>query len=247
MDAHNELLVQFEYHSPEGIRKSLADGFDPNTITNGQPLLMELVGMYTRTPRFKDCVQVLVDAGLQWDDELLLATLLNNAGALESILQKNPAAVNKKYTLPCTYTPLPEASLMHICAEFNHLDCAKVLIQYGANIESIAGKDENGFGGQTPIFHTVNQNSNNSFQMLQYLLQLGADVKRTVTGIIWGQGYEWETLIPAVNPISYAMMGMLPQMHRNERTIADIVSLLLQHGYGTEYTPVNIPNKYLHP
>ena len=99
--------------------------------------------------------------------------------------------------------------------------------------------------GQTPIFHTVNQNSNNSIDMLNYLLSQSVDLKLTVTGIIWGKGYDWETLIPGVNPISYAMMGLLPQMHRREITISKIVITLLKHEYGIDYTPKNIPCKYL--
>jgi len=52
-------------------------------------------------------------------------------------------------------------------------------------------------------------------------------------------------LIPAVNPISYAMMGLLPQMHRGEQTIATVVSTLLKHAYGINYIPQNVPCKYL--
>ncbi|MEJ7740718.1 MAG: hypothetical protein WKF97_25150 [Chitinophagaceae bacterium] len=56
---------------------------------------------------------------------------------------------------------------------------------------------------------------------------------------------EWETLIPAVNPISYAMMGLLPQMHRSEITISNVVSTLLKVAYGIGYIPENIPCAYL--
>ena len=81
--------------------------------------------------------------------------------------------------------------------------------------------------------------------MLNYLLSKSADLGLTVTGLIWGKGCPWETLIPAVNPISYAMMGLLPQMHRNEMTISKAVSLLLKAAYDIDYTPSNMPNKYL--
>jgi len=135
--------------------------------------------------------------------------------------------------------------LLHICAEYNHLSCAKVLIQHGADVNARAGTDEYGFGEHTPIFHTVNQNQNNSADMLSWLLDQGADLKITVKGLIWGKGYDWETLIPAVNPISYAMMGLLPQVHRNEMTISKVVTLLLKHAYGIDYMPVNVPCKYL--
>ena len=102
-----------------------------------------------------------------------------------------------------------------------------------------------GFGGQKPIFHTVNQILNHSIDMLDYLLSKSADLQITVAGLIRGKGYEWETLVPAVNPISYAMMGLLPQMHRNEITISTIISLLLKAAYGIDYTPKNVPCAYL--
>jgi hypothetical protein len=105
--------------------------------------------------------------------------------------------------------------------------------------------DEHGFGGQTPIFHTVNQILHASADMLNYLLANSADLKITIPGLIWGKGYQWETFIPAVNPVSYTMMGLLPQMHRSEMIISNTVSLLLHAGYGIDYTSPNVPNKYL--
>ena len=81
--------------------------------------------------------------------------------------------------------------------------------------------------------------------MLHFLLAKDVAIRITVSGLIWGKGYDWETLIPAVNPINYAMMGLLPQMHRDEKTIADTVSLLLKHEFGIDYQSANVPNKYL--
>jgi hypothetical protein len=52
--------------------------------------------------------------------------------------------------------------------------------------------------------------------MFNYLLSKSADMKITIIGLIWGKGYDWETFVPSVNPISYAMMGLLPQMLRDE-------------------------------
>lgn len=81
--------------------------------------------------------------------------------------------------------------------------------------------------------------------MLELLLFKSADAKATVAGIVWGKGYEWETLIPAVNPISYAMMGLLPQMHHDEKIISKTVTRLLQYAYGINYHPKNVPCAYL--
>ncbi|MEO7982620.1 MAG: ankyrin repeat domain-containing protein [Bacteroidota bacterium] len=245
MSELDAIAGQIELHSVEGIRECFLHGVNPNDIFNGHPLLYELTSEYTRSPRFKDCVKAFVDYGLQLPDTVLLSVFLDNAECLHQQLSRDKQAVTKKYSLRCAYTPLHEVTLLHICAEFNHRLSAEVLLYHGADINARAGMDENGFGGQTPIFHTVNQNGNHSAGMLEYLLAESADLSITVPGLIWGKGYAWETLIPSVNPISYAMMGMLPQMHRDEKTIANIVSRLLQQQYEIDYTPENIPCKYL--
>jgi len=241
----NDLVIQIELHSVEGIRECFSHGINPNDHFRGIPLIYELTSEYTRSPRFKDCVKVFVDYGLEFDDKSLLSVLLDDAKSLELLISKNPEIVSRKHTLRCAYTPLYEVTLLHICAEFNHLSCAEVLVNHGAAINAKAGVDEDGFGGQTPVFHTVNQNSNQSIDVLNFLLSRSVDLKITVPGLIWGKSYEWETLIPAVNPISYAMMGLLPQMHRDEVTISKIVTILLRHEYGIDYSPKNVPCEYL--
>ena len=245
MEKLQEIVGHIETHSVEGIRECFSQGVNPNDSFRGEPLIYELTSEYGRTTRFKECVKVFVDYGLEFEDKILLSVLLDDAKSLAFEISDDPEAVFKRYTLRCAYTPLFRASLLHICAEFNHLSCAEVLVRHGADINAEAGLDEYGFGGQTPIFHTVNQNSNHSIQMLNFLLSRSADLKITVSGLIWGKGYEWETLIPAVNPINYAMMGLLPQMHRNENTITKIVTMLIKHAYGIDYSPQNVPCAYL--
>jgi hypothetical protein len=77
------------------------------------------------------------------------------------------------------------------------------------------------------------------------LLSQNADLDITVKGLVWGRGYTWETFIPSVNPISYAMMGLLRQFQRTEKDIYEVVSVLMKYQYGIEYSPANIPNRYL--
>ncbi|HEY8930241.1 MAG TPA: ankyrin repeat domain-containing protein [Mucilaginibacter sp.] len=242
-----KLLYDIEVHSVEGIKKYFDDGGSPNDIlSDGKPAFTMMVEMYSRGPRFKDCIRAFLDAGLEFEDEALLAVLAHDVEKLERVLKSDPSIVHKIYSLyNNTYTPLTGGTLMHFCAEFNSIDCARLLLRYGATINAKAGIDEHGFGGHTPIFHTVNQNGNNSADMLYFLLENGADLTITVKGLIWGKGYEWETFVPAVNPISYAMMGSLPQFHRKEKTIANVVSLLIKHAYGIDYAPPNVPNAYL--
>src|SRR4030095_1844091 len=245
MNYLQKIIGDIEEHSVEGIKECFANGVHPNDLHKGISLIYELTSEYARGPKFKECVKVFVDHGLVFEDKILLSVLLDDAASLDLQVKKDPEAVRRKVSLRCAYTPLYETSLLHICAEFNHVSCAEVLVKHGANINAKAGIDEYGFGGQTPIFHTVNQNQDQSADMMNYLLSHSADLDLTVKGLVWGKGYEWETLIPAVNPISYAMMGLLPQMHRNEIVISKSVSLLLRVGYGIDYSFPNVPCAYL--
>lgn len=245
MNYLEKIINDIEEHSVDGIRQCFQNGINPNDHFRDQPLIYELTSEYMRSYRFKDCVKAFVDHGLVFDDKVLLSVLLDDASTLENVLSTDPTAANKRYTLRCAFTPLYQATLLHICAEFNHVACAEVLLKRGVDINAKAGIDENGFGGQTPIFHTVNQILNRSADMLNFLLAKSADLQIQVKGLIWGKGYPWETLIPAVNPISYAMMGLLPQMHRSESDVSKTVSLLLKAAFEIDYVSPNVPNKYL--
>ena len=245
MDYLQKIMIAFEIHNVDDIKECFENGIDPNQIHNGRPLIYDLIEMYSRGPLFKQCFKVFVDYGLKFDDKVLLAVFLDDAATLDSLLIADKTALTKKYSFNCTFTPLYEASLLHICAEYNHLSCAEVLVKHGAAINAKAGLDENGFGGHTPIFHTVNQNANRCIDVMKYLLTQNADLSLTVKGLIWGKGYSWETFIPEVNPISYAMMGLLRQFQRTEPQIYEVVSLLFKAKYGEGYFPNNIPNKYL--
>ena len=245
MDYLHKIIIDFELHSPAGIRECFMHGVDPNAVVNQQPLVYSLINMYTRGPGFKACMEVFAEMGLLFEDKALLAVLLDDAQTLDALLSKDPSQVTLARTLNCTFTPLYEASLLHICSEYNHLACAKVLMRFGANVNVKAGFDQDGLGGQTPIFHTVNQHDNLCLDMMQFLIAQGADLQLTLKGLVWGKGYEWETLIPAVNPISYAMMGLLPQFQRTENNIYKNVSHLFQAVYKNPIEPRNVPNAYL--
>jgi hypothetical protein len=68
-----------------------------------------------------------------------------------------------------------------------------------------------------------------------------------LVGLSWGKGYEWETTFFDVTPISYAQMGLLPQVHRSERGIYSNIRHLLEAA-GQRVPPLdNVPNRYLRP
>lgn len=239
-----ELTGEIEIHSIEGVKSCFQQGAEPNGIHEGKSMFQILISMYTRSPRFKELVKLFIDNGAGLDDKVLLSVLQDDAAQLKEYLEDEPALISHQVKIDCAYINLVDVSLLHICAEYNHIDCAKVLVEYGINVNVKAGVDENGFGGFTPIFQTVNSNRNASEDMMYFLLDNGADLDYTVKGFYWGKGYPWETFIPAVNPISFAMMGLLRQFHRPEKMIAKIVSTLMRYKDGTDFILPNIPNKY---
>jgi len=245
MNFYKKVITDIELHSSGGIRECFENGVSPDYIFKGRPLIYELIGGYKRGASFKECVKVFVEFNVKFNDKTLLAVLMDNSSALEYELKKNPEALNNKYTFDCAFTPFDGASLLHICSEYNHISCAKILSKHGANVNAKAGIDKNGFGGQTPIFHTVNQHDNLCIETMKYLISQSADLIITIEGLIWGKGYDWETFIPAVNPVSYALMGLLPQFHRRENQVYEVVEILIKEAYGTNYKHRNIPNKYL--
>ena len=245
-NAYTQLLYDMEVHDAEGIRQYFESGGDPNEIHDGVSIFSTMVEMYFRSPRFQKCIQVFIDYGLTFADQPLLAVLNNDSATLDALIRADPAITEKKYSaFRNAYTSLEEATLLHYCAEYNHTDCAETLVAHGSDVNARTGFDEFGFGGHTPVFHTVCQNQNNSYDMLNFLIGRSADLTVMVKGLFWGKGYDWETFLPAVNPLSYAMMGLLPQMHRDLTTTQSIVSLLLKQAYGINFSPPNVPNKYL--
>ncbi len=62
MALSDDLLFAFEIHSAEKIRSVLAAGLDPKVPINGKAPIRILTEMYLRSPRFVDCLRVILDA-----------------------------------------------------------------------------------------------------------------------------------------------------------------------------------------
>lgn len=239
------LLLGFETHSVEKIRAALEMGVDVNGLIDGKTPLTWLIEMYLRSPRFSDCVRNLMQAGARCPDSGLLAVLLDDAEMLRGGLRKNPALVRHRVDLRCAFTPLIGASLLHVAAEFGVINTAQTLIEAGADVEAKAAVDDYGFNGHTPLFHTVCQNDNHCQPVMRLLLEHGANAGIRLPAITWGKGFEWETTIFDVTPISYAQAGLLPQFQRNERHVYENIRLLAHASGRILPEELNVPNKYL--
>ena len=246
-DLANDLLVAFELQSVEKIRSVLDAGLDLRSPIRGKSPVNWLTEMYSRGDDFPKCLRLLLDRGAVLDDPVIAPVLLNDADALAAAIWATPSLLEHRTSMVSAFTPLLGATLLHVAAEYGNADVASVLIEMGAEVDATAAVDEFGLNGHTPLFHTVNSISNVSAPILKLLLKAGAKPDVALRGITWGKGFEWETTLFDVTPVSYAQFGLLPQVHRRDRDIYDNITLLLEAA-GRPVPPLdNVPNKYLGP
>ena len=241
-----ELLTAFELHSPDRIRAVLESGFDVGTTINGQRPVNALIEMYLRSDRFPTCLRLLLERGATLDDPKLAPVLLDDPEALSLAVQNDSSLLQHRTTMVCAFTPLIGASLLHVAAEYGHLKVARKLLELGVDVDARADQDSVGFGGQTPLFHTVNSNENRSEPVMRLLLEAGARADVLLAGITWGKDMEWETECFDVTPVSYAQLGLLRQFQRSEEDTYSNIRTLLRF-LGRELPKLgNIPNRYLY-
>lgn len=240
-----KLLVAFETHSVKDIRKILDAGFDTQAPIKGKSVVNSLTEMYSRSDSFPDCLRLLLERGAALDDPRIAPVLLDDADGLAAALRADPSLIAHRTSMVSTFTPLIGASLLHVAAEYGNMKAARVLLDMGADVNARASFDEHGLNGHTPIFHTVNSSWNRSAPLMHALLDAGAKPDVRLDGITWGRGFEWETTCFDVTPISYAQLGLLPQVHRCEADIYANIRRLLEAA-GRQVPPLdNVPNRYL--
>jgi ankyrin repeat protein len=243
--AEAELLSAFETHSVETVRALLDAGLDPHAPIDGKPPAVWLTEMYFRSDQFPACLRLLLDRGATLADPAVVPVLLDDAEGVAAAVRIDPCLLTRRTTLVSSFTPLVGASLLHVAAEYGNLNAARALVEAGADVNATAAVDEHGLNGHTPLFHTVS--ANRSEPIMRLLLEAGARADVRVAGITWGKGFEWETTVFDVTPISYAQMGLLPQMHRRERDVYANIRRLLDASKRPVPPLDNVPNRYLQP
>lgn len=205
-----------EGHCLDEIRALLDAGLPPDVRIRGRTLINWLTKMYSRSDRFADCLRILLERGAKLDDPYIAPVSLDDAVAIKSAIHTNPGLLQQVTTLTSAFTPLVGASLLHVAAEYGHLNAVRALLEVGADPDARAATDEYGLNGHTPLFHTVNSSHNRSQPIMRLRLEAGARPDTFLPGITWGKGFEWETTCFDVTPISYCQMGLLPQVHRED-------------------------------
>lgn len=247
MSAIEDLLAAFDGHDIDGVDAALKAGADPSKPIRGRTPVLWLLQEYTRSERLGDCLRLLLERGARVPDPLLIPILLNDAPSVKTIIHSHPNVLQHRTSLVSAFTSLEGVSLLHVAAEYGNLEAARVLVDAGVDVNAKAALDEDGLNGHTPIFHTVNSSHNRSEPIMRLLLDAGARTDVRLAGLNWGKGYEWETTFFDVTPISFAQMGLMPQVHRSENDIYANIRHLLRSANRRIPPLGNTPNRYLRP
>jgi ankyrin repeat protein len=186
--ALERLLAAFDGQEADEVRSALSDGADVRSPVNGKLPIEWLTEQYTRSDRLPACLRLLLDHGAVPPDPAVLPFLLDAADAVREAIRANSSVLLHRTTLVSTFTPLAGASLLDVAAEYGNLNAARTLVEAGADVNAQAAVDEQGPGGHTPLFHTVNSHANRSEPVMRPLLDAGADATVRLPGITWGRG-----------------------------------------------------------
>lgn len=127
---------------------------------------------YSRHPGGKHrCLELVERHSMRLPDTPVMAVHRGRIDLLERHFERDPRIVERTFSLAEIYpaelgcgpdlsyglhgTPIDRTTLLHICVEFDEIEIARWLIAHGADVNGRADIDEDGFGGHTPLFGCV--------------------------------------------------------------------------------------------
>jgi Ankyrin repeat len=125
----------------------------------------------SRRPASKHAIlEMYAQRGLAYPDTPTMALHRGRLDLLEAHVRRDPGTVHRRFTHREIYpaemgcldpidatvgTPLDGTTLLHMCVEFDEWEIALWLLDHGADPNARATVGPSGFGGYTPLFHTV--------------------------------------------------------------------------------------------
>jgi hypothetical protein len=213
--------------NPAGLR-FLAELNAPLTNERGDRLapLALVLETYSRNPVGKHALlEIFAERGYDFPDTPIMAFHRGRIDLLEEHRRRDPALLSRRFTLREIYppalgcapdersgmhwTPIDGTTLLHLSIDFGEREIFDWLLAHGADVDARATVAADGFGGHTPLFHTVVCGPWSRLTMLQSLLDRGAstDIRaslhkfldwredpfwheaRNVTALEWGRGF----------------------------------------------------------
>ena len=216
------LFAACETLNPDTLQWLLEHGADPNCGTEemwksrGVPhpgtALDYLLGTYVRdSERLGACIEILLRASGKsvYVSPAVLAVIRNHVTELTELLAENPALIHRRFpdldfgATAARMLTLRGGTLLHVAAEFQSLDAARLLLDNGADVNAPATLNEDGIGGQTPIFHAATQREDAGLPIVRLLVERGADL--SLRAKLPGH-YEHPGEIVECTPLGYALL-----------------------------------------
>lgn len=127
---------------------------------------------YSRNPiGRRGCLEICLSQGVSLPDTPVTAFFLGRIERLAAYLKEDPGLLRRRFSLGEIFppslgfdqhapsglsgTPLDGSTLLHLCGEYGDIDTARWLLANGADPNTTAGTDSEGFGGHTALFNTV--------------------------------------------------------------------------------------------
>ena len=208
------IFAPCETVQPESIKWLLEHGADPNRSKEGRrypgTALDFVIETYGRSARLGECMDILVEAGgvTKYNVPPVLDLLRGRLDLLAKRLDADRTLIRWRFpeldfgSTGARRLKLRGATLLHVAAEYGSVQAAKLLLERGADVNARAAVDEQGVGGQTPIFHAVTQFFDGGLPMTQLLVEGGADL--SVRARLPGH-YERPDEFVECTPLAYAV------------------------------------------
>jgi len=163
------ILAPLEVFAPGSLKWLLDHGADLHAAAKHCCPVGMLTCIYSRGPREKAaCLEIAGAAGFALPDTPVMALHRTRLDLLQEHLDRDPSLLARRFTYGEVFfnidgtpgdaypaTPVSGGTLLHLALEFDDIDVARWLIEHGADVNARAAIDAEGFGGHTPLFHTV--------------------------------------------------------------------------------------------
>jgi len=146
---------------------------------------------YGRNPVGKHAVlEIFARQGYVLPDTPMMAFHRGDVERLKDFLRRDPGLVERRFSLLEIYppelgcakdgrsgmhwTPIDGTTLLHLAIDFDEVEVFELLLANGADVNSRASVDSEGFGGHTPIFNAVVSHGRRQGSMARRLAERGA-------------------------------------------------------------------------
>jgi hypothetical protein len=169
-----------EFLNLEGVEFLLQHGANPNIQIDPKeprsfPLLIAL-DTYSRKPWRSRVIETLIKAGAtQWEPSPQMTIHRGRPDLLRDFLKADPSLARRTFSGPINRAgTLHGGTLLHLAVEYYELECVRLLLDLGADINARSAIDESGIGGATSIFLVTPSYKHHGLDVLRELIQRGA-------------------------------------------------------------------------